>query len=220
MSTDDYHSTSGQAGGDGHALSSSVLVLNRSYVAIHIVSAKRAFSLLIKDGAEVVARYNGAYSSYNFDAWVQHSAGNDCESEQQPDFVHTPRFRILVPRVVRLLNYDKVPQRNVKFCRRNVITRDGSHCQYCGKKVPPSQLSIDHVVPKSLGGRSNWTNVVAACAECNAHKGRRLPRQAHMKLIKEPGVPKRHPLITVRALEPRYSLWREFLGESVGQYGK
>ncbi len=188
--------------------------MNRSYVAIHIVSARRAFSLLIKDGAEVVARYNGAYYSYGFDAWVQHFASDECRAEPRADFVHTPRFKIRVPRVVRLLNFDKVPQRKVKFCRRNVITRDGSHCQYCGKKVPPSQLSIDHVVPRSLGGRSTWTNVVAACAACNARKGGRSPQQAGMALTKEPAAPKRHPLITVKALEPRYSVWRDFLGES------
>lgn len=215
MGTDDYHSTGEQAGSDGHGLASSVLVLNRSYVAIHIVSARRAFSMLIKNNAEVVSRYNGRYTSYNFDAWVRHSADENCEAGQSDaDFVHTPRLRILVPRVVRLLNFDKVPQRKVKFCRRNIITRDGSRCQYCGKKVPPSQLSIDHVTPKALGGRSTWTNVVAACAACNARKGGRLPQQAHMKLIKEPTVPRRHPLLTARALEPRYSLWRDFLGEN------
>jgi 5-methylcytosine-specific restriction endonuclease McrA len=139
------------------------------------------------------------------------------DRRKRPDehdlFVMTPRQAILVPRIIRLVAYDKVPKREVKFNRRNVLARDENRCQYCGKRLPASQLSIDHVTPKSRGGKSTWTNVVAACNPCNTRKGGRLPWEAAMPLRKAPSVPRRNPALADKVQSKAYRVWRLFLSD-------
>jgi 5-methylcytosine-specific restriction endonuclease McrA len=196
-----------------HALSSSVLVLNRNYTAVRVVSARRAFALLYKNFAEVIDSHEDQFDTFDFSAWLDHSR----ERRQQPvthdQFVTTPRHAILVPRVIRLVTYDKVPKREVKFSRRNILARDENRCQYCGKKLPASQLSVDHVVPKSRGGKSTWTNVVAACNPCNTRKGGRMPWEASMKLRRAPAVPRKNPALADKVQSQKYQVWRHFLGD-------
>ena len=101
------------------------------------------------------------------------------------------RFQIAVPRIIRLLGYDKLPRQDVKFNRRNIYARDSSRCQYCGRKFPTTELSLDHVVPKSQGGKSSWTNIVCCCIKCNVKKGGRTPEQGALRhLIAKPVKPK------------------------------
>ncbi len=195
-------------------LSSSVLVLNRNYAAVRIVSARRAFALLYKDFAEAIDARDGQFGNFDFPAWVDHSRLRLQMPVDHEQYVRTPRHAILVPRVIRLMTYDKVPKREVKFSRRNILARDENHCQYCAKRFPASQLSIDHVVPKSRGGKSTWTNVVAACNECNTRKGGRMPWEASMKLRRLPAPPKRNPTLADKVRSERYSVWRHFLGDS------
>ena len=95
-------------------------------------------------------------------------------------------------------SYDKLPKQTVKFNRRNIFARDNNQCQYCGKKFPTSELSLDHVVPRSQGGASTWENIVCACVDCNVRKGGRTPKQAHMSLIRKPEKPKRSPLLNLK----------------------
>ncbi|HEY7087180.1 MAG TPA: HNH endonuclease, partial [Tepidisphaeraceae bacterium] len=127
------------------------------------------------------------------------------------DWIHTVRFQIAVPRIIRLLGYDKLPRQDVKFNRRNIYARDGSKCQYCGKKYPTTELSLDHVTPKSQGGRSTWENIVCCCIKCNVKKGGRTPEQAHLHLITKPVKPKRSPVINIRLSDERYWSWKQFL---------
>jgi 5-methylcytosine-specific restriction endonuclease McrA len=197
-----------------HPLSSSVLVLNRHYTAIRIVSARRAFALLYKNSAEAIDSEDGMFGTFAFDAWVDHSRRRTRDPVDPDQFVMTPRHAILVPRVIRLVTYDKIPKREVKFSRRNILARDENRCQYCGRRLPASQLSLDHVVPRSRGGRSTWTNVVTACNGCNTRKGGRMPGEASMRLQKAPAPPKRNPSLTDKVRSPRYQLWRHFLGEA------
>src|SRR5439155_10228627 len=175
-------------------LSASVLVLNRNYTAVRVVSARRAFSLLYRNCAEVIDAHDEQWDVLDFQAWVVLSQQRKELPTHQDQFVWTPRFAILVPRVIRLVTYDKVPRREVKFSRRNILARDENRCQYCGKRLPTTQLSLDHVTPKSRGGKSTWTNVVAACNPCNTRKGGRMPWEASMKLRKVPAVPKKNPM--------------------------
>jgi 5-methylcytosine-specific restriction endonuclease McrA len=191
-------------------LSASVLVLNRNYTAVRVVSARRAFSLLYRNCAEVIDAHDEQWDVLDFEAWVDLS---QARASQQDQFVCTPRYRILVPRVIRLVEYDKVPRREVKFSRRNILARDENRCQYCGKRLPTSQLSLDHVTPKSRGGKSTWTNVVAACNPCNTRKGGRMPWEASMKLRRVPAVPKKNPLLADKVASPNYRVWRLFLGD-------
>lgn len=196
-----------------HPLSSSVLVLNRNYTAIRIVSARRAFALLYKNFAEVLDAHEDRFGTFDFDSWVDVSQVRRQQPVDHEQFVHTPRLAILVPRVIRLVTYDKVPRREVKFNRRNILARDENHCQYCGKRFPASQLSIDHVIPKSRGGKSSWNNVVAACSPCNTRKGGRLPWEASMKLRRPPAVPRKNPALADKVRSEQYRVWRHFLGD-------
>ena len=114
-------------------------------------------------------------------------------------------------RIIRLLIYDRLPRTNVKFTRRNIFARDSNRCQYCGRKFPTSELSLDHIVPRSRGGVSSWTNIVCCCIKCNVRKGGRTPAEAHMRLIREPVKPKRSPMITLRLGHEKYASWKQFL---------
>jgi len=192
-------------------LDSSVLVLNRLYMAVNVVSARRAFILLCKEAAEVVALEDDRYNSYNFESWIDVSRARDRWKDDGFEWVRAVSFDIMVPKVIRLLFYDRLPQTRVKFNRRNIFARDENRCQYCGKRFPTSELSLDHVIPRSRGGLSTWTNVVCSCVKCNVRKGGRTPKQAHMKLIREPVKPKRSPIIVLRLGSRKYSSWRQFL---------
>jgi 5-methylcytosine-specific restriction endonuclease McrA len=202
------------------ALNASVLVLNRFYQAIRVVNVRRAFSLLCRDLAEVVHIETDAHTGQSrwqnlaFGEWTELS---QLKAEFEPDeydWVHTVRLQIAVPRIIRLLGYEKLPRQEVKFNRRNIYARDGSRCQYCGKRHSTTELSLDHVVPRSQGGRSTWDNIVCCCIKCNVKKGGRTPEQAHMHLIAKPVKPKRSPVINIRLADERYWSWKQFLDNS------
>ena len=186
-------------------------------MAICVVSVRRAFTLLFKRDpldqpvAEVVSVEDGNYTSYDFDDWTELSAYRREFEPHEHDWIRTVRFDLAVPRIIRVLNFSKLPRQGVKFNRRNLFARDRNTCQYCGKRFSSSELSLDHVVPRSLGGKSTWTNIVCACVRCNVRKGGRTPEQAHVKLIKTPVKPRRNPVVSVTLSDNRYSSWKQFL---------
>ena len=195
-------------------LDAKVLVLNRAYSAIRVVDARRAFTLLIKNSAEVIAVEDGHYRNYDFETWADIA---ELQREFEPDrhdWVRTTQITIAVPKIIRLFDYDRRPRRTVKLNRRNIYTRDGSRCQYCGRSFPTRELTLDHVVPRVQGGENSWTNLVCACVRCNARKGGRTPVQAGMRLVREPIRPKRNPAITVRLGSGKYDSWKAFMDEA------
>jgi 5-methylcytosine-specific restriction endonuclease McrA len=196
---------------DSPALSSSVLLLNRLYMALRVISAKRAMTLIYRDLAEVVSVEDGRYLSYDFDDWVEVSAAKAAFEPHEHDWIRTVRFQIAVPRIIRLLGYDKLPRVEVKLNRRNLFARDHTRCQYCGRRFPASELSIDHLIPRSKGGTTCWENVVCACTRCNVKKGGRTPEQAHMTLVATPRRPRRSPVLTIKLSDARYASWKQFL---------
>ncbi|HMB04121.1 MAG TPA: HNH endonuclease, partial [Isosphaeraceae bacterium] len=161
--------------GASHALDASVLVLNKFYTAVHIIPVRRAFCLLCKELAEVITLDDGRYQSFNFENWREVSEARARFREPDDEFIRTVQFEIQVPRVIRLLTYDRLPRHRVKFNRRNIFARDGNHCQYCGKRFATNELSLDHVLPRSRGGQAIWENIVCACLKCNVRKGGRTP---------------------------------------------
>ncbi|MBA4027617.1 MAG: HNH endonuclease [Planctomyces sp.] len=193
------------------ALDSKVLVLNKLYMAIRVISARRAFTMLVRDLAEVVQVDQGAYVSYDFASWSELSEMQRRFEPQKHDWVRTVRIELAVPRIIRLLGYDRLPAQTVKLNRRNLFARDRNQCQYCGRYFPTSDLSIDHVVPRSLGGGDSWENLVCACIRCNARKGGRTPDQARMKMVRRPVMPRRNPLIALRLGQDKYASWKTFL---------
>ena len=202
--------------GPSAAMQSSVLVLNRLYMAIQVMSVRRAFCLLFKDLAEVINIENGTYVSYNFESWREVSQFRATMEgrKEHDDWIQAVNFQIQVPRVIRLLRYDLFPKNIVKFNRRNIFLRDENRCQYCGHRFPTQQLSLDHVTPRSRGGLTNWDNIVCACLRCNVRKGGRTPHEAGMRLIRRPHKPKRSPMLAQQLTSVKYESWKQFLDEA------
>jgi 5-methylcytosine-specific restriction endonuclease McrA len=163
-----------------------VLVLNATFEPINVCTVRRAAVLLLKEKAELVEQAS----------W-----------ELRAESLTLPR-----PMVIRLVSYVRVPRdtHRRKITRRAVFARDSWMCQYCGAR---SNLTVDHVVPRSKGGHSSWENIVASCAPCNRRKGDRLPRQVGMTLRRTPRSPSPHIFIHV-ASPSIPSAWRQYLPEA------
>ena len=183
-------------------LNTKVLVLNRSYLPVHITSVRRAFSLLYQGLAEAV---NDQYQTFDFASWSELSVSMHDDTVGLIDRI------IRVPRVILLLTYDRVPKRQVRFSRFNVYARDRNTCQYCGVKFARSELNLDHVVPRSQGGTSHWENVVCSCHSCNRRKGGRTPLEAGMRLLQPPRRPEWTPFMLETFSLRRYREWLPFL---------
>ncbi|MEC7695857.1 MAG: HNH endonuclease [Planctomycetota bacterium] len=209
-------SSAAVAASTGSSTGHSVLVLNRLYMAVHVVNVKRAIALLFRELAEVIDIEAGRYVNYDFLSWREISQLK-LEFEQrdpQSDWLQSVHFAVEIPRVIRLLTYDKVPRRGMRFNRRNVFARDGNRCQYCGKRFATSELSLDHVRPRSQGGEMGWENIVCCCVGCNSRKGGRTPEQAGMRLVRQPKRPRQHPLLRGKLKNPKYESWKAFLSEA------
>lgn len=196
------------------ALGASVLVLNRSYMAIHVINVRRAFGLVLRELAEIIHIEDGQYANYDFESWRQVSELRAQFKTEHEDWIQSVNFEVQVPRVIRLLTYDRVPKQKLRLNRRNIFARDANRCQYCGKYFPTSELSFDHVMPRSRGGETTWENIVCACVSCNVRKGGRTPLEASMKLIRLPIRPKQSPLLTIKLGNPKYESWRTFLANA------
>ena len=183
-------------------LNTSVLVLNSLYQAITITSVRRALCLLYKGQVRVV---DADCLTYDFRCW------SDLPVQPGEDAIRTPSRAIRAPRVVLLVDYDRLPRYDVRFTRKNIFFRDRNRCQYCGGRFRTRDLNLDHVVPLSRGGRSSWENVVCCCVRCNTTKGNRMPVEAGMRLVRTPRRPRWHPLARVRLASRRYEIWRTFL---------
>lgn len=139
-----------------------VLMLNQNYEPLSVCTVKRAICMQLMGKVDVVETYDGKR-------------------------IHSVTHSIPVPSVVRLSWYVNVPYKRILLTRKNIIKRDGHVCQYCGDKKGP--MTVDHIVPKRLGGSDTWENMVCACERCNNRKGDRSPDQAGMKLARRPRRP-------------------------------
>lgn len=180
-------------------LNSGVLVLNRSFFPVHVTSVRRAFCLLYSGIAKAI---NSQYEQFDFQSWSELSV------HAHEETVGLVGRMIRVPRVVVLTAYDRVPRRNVRFSRRNIFLRDRNTCQYCGKSFSTSDLNLDHVIPRSRGGRTSWENIVCSCIRCNKRKGGNLPKAVGMRLVVRPAKPRWSPRF---AFTPRGNVHREWL---------
>jgi 5-methylcytosine-specific restriction endonuclease McrA len=160
-----------------------VLQLNASYEPLRIITAKKALTLITKGVAQVEVPTS-----------IQVHPG------------------IYLPSVIRLRTYRHVPIRLQVVSRRNIILRDGSRCQYCGERLESSELTLDHIIPKSRGGRNSWDNLVAACKKDNHRKADRTPEEAGMKLLHRP-LPQtiNTPRFLLRSLGSEVNEWGPYL---------
>lgn len=139
------------------------LILTQGYMPHRVVGWQKAITMSVTGKVEVVEHYDEVIRSVS-------------------EAMH-------MPAVVRLTRAIRHREPKVRFSRANVLLRDGYTCQYCGAELAPKDLTFDHVVPRSQGGRTSWTNIVTACRPCNGKKGNRTPRQAGMKLSSTPERP-------------------------------
>ena len=190
-------------------------MLNRLYMAVHIVNVRRAFCLLFREIAEVIHLEEGQFANYSFQTWQEISELRADYKQPHDDWIRAVGFEIQVPRVIRLLIYDRLPKQHLHLNRRNVLARDEHTCQYCGRHYPTHQLSLDHIVPRSRGGETTWENVVCACLGCNIQKGGRTPHEARMKLVRHPARPKRNPLLALKLNNPKYEIVAHVVGRRV-----
>jgi 5-methylcytosine-specific restriction endonuclease McrA len=189
-------------------LNSAVLVLNRYYQPVHVTSVRRAFTLLYQGVAKAI---DTQYRLYDFNDWSSLAVANH-------DFVSTIDKTIRIPRVLVLSAFEHLPKARIRFSRINIYTRDGDTCQYCGKQFSRGELNLDHVVPRSQGGRTSWENVVCSCVRCNMRKGGRTPEQAGMHLMKKPVRPRWVPLFRGATRKSTYREWLPFLSLADASY--
>jgi 5-methylcytosine-specific restriction endonuclease McrA len=183
-----------------------VLVLNRLWQAINVCTAERALTLLYSGHAQVVCEDGGNFNTFSFSQWCDFSDQYDGE-----EVVHTISFRIRIPRVILLLFFDRLPNKEVKFTRHNVFERDKNTCQYCGHASDRKDLNLDHVIPRDRGGPTTWENIVCSCIECNTKKANRTPQEAGMHLIRKPKRPKWRPFVQINFSLYQHDSWKHFI---------
>jgi 5-methylcytosine-specific restriction endonuclease McrA len=161
-----------------------ILVLNAGYEPLGLASIKRSVMLVMNGIAEIV--------------------------EESDQFLRTPSMHYPIPSIIRLKRMIRRPPGRLALNRRNVLRRDQYTCQYCGRHS--SDLTIDHVLPKSRGGPNAWDNLVAACRACNLKKKNRTPEEAGMKLQARPIAP-RHSILLVADLPNLPEAWKLYIPE-------
>jgi len=186
-----------------------VLVLNRNWQAVNIVGVRRAFSLLCQEHARVLNTLNGEFAPMDAGEWFAHSDATGPHPEEAT--ITTVRMRILIPKVLLLRSFDRLPVSEIKFNRENVFIRDNFTCQYSGKRCRAVDLTLDHVIPRERGGRTSWENIVTCRREINSLKANRLPHEAGLKLIRKPVKPRWRPFSAVAASGGIEREWRHFL---------
>lgn len=187
----------------GSVLNLPVLVLNRVYVPIRVTTVRRALCLLFSGSAWAL---DDLGESYDFTHWRRVAI------RPSDDHVALVDGRLRAPRVLNLVGYDRVPRIVIRLSRQNLMLRDQYQCQYCGRHPGPSDLNVDHVVPRSRGGRDTWENLVISCRSCNLRKGKRTPREAGMRLLQVPSAPRlSYTAMLLQGLTPPFVEWGPFL---------
>ncbi|MCX8116380.1 MAG: HNH endonuclease [Desulfobacterota bacterium] len=169
------------------------LLLNSTYEPLRVVTWKKAVVMVMLGKVEVIEVY-----------------------ERVVRGVH---ISIQLPAVIRLYRLVRRRTPTVKFSRQNLYVRDKGVCQYCGHPFDPKELTYDHVLPRSRGGQTEWTNVVTCCLSCNLKKGGRTPEEAGMRLMKKPKAPIWIPLLTqCLGIEDPPPSWRHYLYLDQGRF--
>jgi 5-methylcytosine-specific restriction endonuclease McrA len=164
----------------------SVLLLNASFEPLRVINWKRALTLLFSGKAEVLEEYTRE--------------------------IHSISLTIRLPAVVRLRSLIRVGTSGVKFSRQHIYARDQYECQYCGRKPPLHELTYDHIVPRALGGPTDWTNIVTCCTTCNRRKGGKPLEQSGLQLRGKPRKPSWGPYVVMSiGLRNPPDAWRAYI---------
>jgi 5-methylcytosine-specific restriction endonuclease McrA len=190
-----------------------VLVLNRFWQPVHTCSVRRSLHLLFIGHAHVVqVEGDECFNTHDLTSWIRHSGGYS-----GAEMIHGASISMLVPKIVVLSMYDRMPRLEVKFSRRNVFLRDQFTCQYCAKVLPETQLNLDHVTPRDKGGRTTWDNIVTSCFRCNTRKANKLPQEAGMHPRSKPFAPRWRPLFGLHENGLADASWGHFLQTRSGE---
>lgn len=184
------------------------LILNRAFLPIHVTSVRRALGLLYRGVAQAV---DADYRTFDYPAWAGLSPVGF-------EVVGVVDGLVRVPRVLLLVAFDRVPSRRVRLSRLNIFIRDADTCQYCGRRLPRSELSLDHVLPRCRGGKTTWENVVCACIDCNRRKGAGEPLTAGLRLRRAPRRPAWTPFLERQFAGRGYREWVPFLRDMDSAY--
>jgi 5-methylcytosine-specific restriction endonuclease McrA len=163
--------------------------------------------LLFQDHARVV--HPTDYTLYNFADWCELSRFR--ENFGNGRFISTPKFQVRLPEVILLNVFNDFIRREVRLSRRSIFERDTHQCQYCGRRLAKQDLTIDHVMPRSRGGRDTWENLVLACVQCNLRKANRTPEEARMRLQRKPAAPHWLPSFGVHIPRNELLSWQRFV---------
>ncbi|MCZ7645221.1 MAG: HNH endonuclease [Planctomycetota bacterium] len=183
------------------------MVLNRSWAAVNVASVRRALTLVYADLARIVNPQD--YSTYDFESWIEAS-----EAAKSGKRIKSANFELCVPEIIVLTGYNGLYSQEVRFSRRNIFERDGNTCQFCHRKFDRSELTIDHLIPRSRGGKTTWENVALACVRCNTRKGSRTPEEAGMRLLKKPVKPQWATRIGLKIGRRCKRSWEQFIEEA------
>lgn len=185
-----------------------VLVLNRNWQAINIRTPQEAFCQMAT-GVATALEIEGEnhIRPVNWDEWITLPI-RDGDNQ-----VRTARGAIRVPTVIVAVNYARVPKKRPKLSAKNIRERDGNRCQYTGRVLKPDEGSLDHVLPRSRGGKDTWENLVWAAKEVNQRKADRLPHEAGLKLLTVPRAPKELPATALIRNAHGVAEWKLFLNE-------
>ena len=185
-----------------------VLVLNRNWQAINIRTPQEAFCQMATSVATALEIDGESHiRPVTWDEWIT------LPIRDGDNAVHTVRGSIRVPTVIVALNFAKVPKKRPKLCARTIRERDGNRCQYTGKLLRPDEGSLDHVLPRSRGGKDEWGNLVWSDKTVNAKKGNRLPHEAGLKLLAVPRAPKELPVTALIRNAHGIPEWKLFVKE-------
>ena len=180
-----------------------VLLLNRYFAPVSVITARRALVRLYGGVGHAV---DTAGDTYEFSVW------RNLPVRSADDSLPIVGGALRVPRVLHLLRYDRTPRPAVRLSRENLLLRDEFQCQYCSRRPGQRELNVDHVQPRSRGGEDSWTNLVISCRSCNLKKGRRTPAEAGMKLLKEPKRPRWSTATQIlMGMREPFEEWQPFL---------
>lgn len=183
-----------------------VLVLNRHWQAINVKTPAEAISMMYDDSATALdIRGNDHMIPLRWNDWIK------LPHDENSSYVKTVSLNIKIPKIIVLCNFDRVPTKRPKFTAKNLWIRDRGICQYTGRKLTPNEGNIDHVIPKSRGGITDWTNCVLAHRDVNAKKADKTLEETGMKLLKPPVAPKELPVSFYIRNKYNIEEWNVFL---------
>lgn len=182
------------------------LILNKNWTPIRIATVRDALIALFEGRAKAISVDD--YGTYDFESWSKLAL-----TKGEP-FIYTATSTLRIPEIIVLNHYDKIPEPKVVFSRINIFRRDDYTCQYCSKKKATNKLTIDHVVPRSRGGKSTWTNCVVACWDCNSSKASKTLGESGLKLLRKPFKPEWTPRLVLKKVRNTPENWKKFLSEA------